>query len=105
MQQPIPLDGLYEVSKRLLVALPTVFLKAEPHEGGDPDGSDLLWFRIEANNPLQAGEVIAVAPGHPGTWYVSHDTMNNFGGNPTHWDEAVAELRVIEVVNNYLSKR
>lgn len=98
------LDGLYEISRQLVAALPGVFLKADPHDAGDPEGSDLLWFQIEEAQPDVDGEVITLAPSHPGIWFASHDAIYNVGGSPTFWDASGNESQIIKLVADYLSQ-
>jgi len=100
--ESLKLDGLYEVTKRLIEALPGVFLKAEPHDVTDSDGSDLLWFQVEEAQPDVEGEVIALSPGHPGTWYVRHDAIYSVGGSPTFWDKSGTEGQIVDLVVDYL---
>lgn len=97
-------EGLYDISKQLIDALPGVFLKADPHDANDSEGSDLLWFRIEEAQPDIDGEVIILAPSHPGIWFASHDAIYNVGGSPTFWDASGDEGQIIKQVIDYLSQ-
>lgn len=97
-------EGLYDISRKLIDALPGVFLKADPHDADDPEGSDLLWFLIEETQPDIDGQVISLEPSHPGTWFACHDAIYNVGGSPTFWYASGDEGQIIKLVADYLSQ-
>lgn len=102
------IDGIYPLSQRLVDAMPGFFLKVEPHETDDPEGSDLLWIEVTApgKDDLTEGQVILIDPAAGAeVWYAAHDSAHKYGGWPTHWDSCGSEQKVFQAVVDYLVTR
>lgn len=97
-------EQLFEPSRRLIAALSDRFIKIDLHDLADPrdPGADILWLEVLEDNPLQEGEVIMVSREHGDIWSISHETANNFGGWPTHWDVMGKVDDVVAAALDYL---
>ncbi|NIF40108.1 hypothetical protein F3J14_04170 [Burkholderia sp. Tr-862] len=93
--------GLYSMTSQILRAFPSYFVKVEPHESDDPEGSDNLWLSV-VDSDLIEGDLIAVRPASQNRWYVDHDLANKYGGWPTVWDFGGAESDVLAKLQEYL---
>ena len=98
--------ALFEVSKRVIKALPSSFLKATPHDADDWEHPDRLWIEWTPDSDVCEGQYISVGKlTQDGClWCAESATADRFGGHPTLWDVSGTESEVAQAVINHLKE-
>jgi len=93
---------LYPMTQRAITLFPKLFVVVEPHEVGDPEGSDLLWFEKTPDDEMREGQLISIQHLGGDNWGAAHDQADRYGGWPTLWSSFGLEDKVLGDIKTYV---